>query len=173
MLGELGDGVVDLRLVRLGAADERVGEDARVVIDGMARPELLVVRARIVVAVEVELVQELERDLSGLAALAMRELGDLGVEVFGGIILEPYVGGIDPRVVRNALAMGYGPGTGARFVSLRGSSLTALLSILTTTSSGTTNCKAPFGPFNFTVCPSIFAVTPDGIGTGLLPTRDM
>jgi uncharacterized protein DUF6282 len=55
---------------------------------------------------------------SGLAALAMRELGDLGVEVFGGIILEPYVGGIDPRVVRNALAMGYGPGTGARFVSL-------------------------------------------------------
>jgi hypothetical protein len=55
---------------------------------------------------------------SGLAALAMRELGDLGVEVFGGIILEPYVGGIDPRVVENALAMGYGPGTGARFVSL-------------------------------------------------------
>jgi hypothetical protein len=55
---------------------------------------------------------------SGLAALVMRELGDLGVEVFGGIILEPYVGGIDPRVVRNALAMGYGPGTGARFVSL-------------------------------------------------------
>jgi Family of unknown function (DUF6282) len=55
---------------------------------------------------------------SGLAALAMRELGHLGVDVFGGIILEPYVGGIDPRVVRNALAMGYGPGTGARFVSL-------------------------------------------------------
>jgi hypothetical protein len=50
---------------------------------------------------------------SGLAALAMRELGHLGVDVFGGIILEPYVGGIDPRVVRNALAMGYGPGTGA------------------------------------------------------------
>jgi hypothetical protein len=55
---------------------------------------------------------------SGLAALAMRELGHLGVEVFGGIILEPYAGGIDPRVVRNALSMGYGPGTGARFVSL-------------------------------------------------------
>ena len=55
---------------------------------------------------------------SGFAALAMRELGHLGVDVFGGIILEPYVGGIDPRVVRNALAMGYGPGTGARFVSL-------------------------------------------------------
>lgn len=55
---------------------------------------------------------------SGLAALAMRELGGLGVEVFGGIILEPYVGGIDPRVVGLALAMGYGEGTGARFVSL-------------------------------------------------------
>jgi hypothetical protein len=55
---------------------------------------------------------------SGLAALAMRELGHLGVDVFGGIILEPYVGGIDLRVVDNALKMGYGPGTGARFVSL-------------------------------------------------------
>lgn len=55
---------------------------------------------------------------SGLASLAMRELGHLGVEVFGGIILEPYVGGIDPRVVRNALAMGYDPAGGARFVSL-------------------------------------------------------
>lgn len=55
---------------------------------------------------------------SGLAALAMRELGHLGVDVFGGIILEPFAGGIDPRVVENALRMGYGPGTGARFVSL-------------------------------------------------------
>jgi Family of unknown function (DUF6282) len=55
---------------------------------------------------------------SGLAALAMRELGHLGVDVFGGIILEPYVGGIDSRVVGNALKMGYGPGTGARFVSM-------------------------------------------------------
>ena len=55
---------------------------------------------------------------SGLAALAMKELDDLGVEVFGGIILEPYVGGISTRVVEAALDMGYGPGTGARFVSL-------------------------------------------------------
>ncbi len=55
---------------------------------------------------------------SGLAALAMQELGHLGVEVFGGIILEPYVGGVDPRSVRLALGMGYGPGRGARFVSL-------------------------------------------------------
>jgi hypothetical protein len=54
---------------------------------------------------------------SGLAALAARELGDLGVDVFGGIILEPYVGGLSPRSVQTALAMGYGGG-GARFVSL-------------------------------------------------------
>lgn len=55
---------------------------------------------------------------SGLAALAMRELGHLGVDVFGGIVLEPYVGGLSARVVATALDMGYGPGTGARFVSL-------------------------------------------------------
>ncbi|MDP6786962.1 MAG: DUF6282 family protein [Rhodospirillales bacterium] len=55
---------------------------------------------------------------SGLAALAMRELDELGVEVFGGIILEPYVGGLSTRVVETALDMGYGPGTGARFISL-------------------------------------------------------
>jgi hypothetical protein len=54
---------------------------------------------------------------SGLAALANRELGHLGVDVFGGIILEPYVGGLSPRVVETALKMGYGKG-GARFVSL-------------------------------------------------------
>ena len=55
---------------------------------------------------------------SGLAALAMKELGHLGVEVFGGIILEPYVGGLSTPVVETALGMGYGEGTGARFVSL-------------------------------------------------------
>ncbi|TKT74413.1 DUF6282 family protein [Aquamicrobium sp. LC103] len=54
---------------------------------------------------------------SGLAALANRELGHLGVDVFGGVILEPYAGGLSPRVVATALNMGYGTG-GARFVSL-------------------------------------------------------
>jgi hypothetical protein len=54
---------------------------------------------------------------SGLAALANRELGHLGVDVFGGIILEPYVGGLSVRSVQTALSMGYGTG-GARFVSL-------------------------------------------------------
>lgn len=54
---------------------------------------------------------------SGLAALANIELAHLGVDVFGGIILEPYAGGLSPRVVETALRMGYGNG-GARFVSL-------------------------------------------------------
>ena len=54
---------------------------------------------------------------SGLAALANRELGHLGVDVFGGVILEPYAGGLSPRVVQTAVKMGYGGG-GARFVSL-------------------------------------------------------
>ena len=55
---------------------------------------------------------------AGFAALAMLELGDLGVDVFGGPILEPCAGGVSPYVVRIALDYGYGPGTGARFVSM-------------------------------------------------------
>lgn len=54
---------------------------------------------------------------SGYAAIARRELRHLGVDVFGGVILEPYVGGLSPRSVETALGMGYGEG-GARFVSL-------------------------------------------------------
>jgi hypothetical protein len=55
---------------------------------------------------------------SGYAALAMRELGDLGVEAFGGIILQPTAGGVTAEAARTAIGYGYGPGTGARFVSL-------------------------------------------------------
>ena len=55
---------------------------------------------------------------SGLAALAMRHLGHLGVDVWGGLIMEPPAGGISAEAVRIALAYGYGPGTGARFVSI-------------------------------------------------------
>ena len=55
---------------------------------------------------------------SGLAALANRRLGHLGVEVFGGLIMEPPAGGICAEAVRIALGYGYGPGDGARFVSL-------------------------------------------------------
>ncbi len=55
---------------------------------------------------------------SGLAALAMRELSHLGVDVWGGLIMEPPAGGVSADVARIALAYGYGPGTGARFLSL-------------------------------------------------------
>ena len=48
----------------------------------------------------------------------MRELGGLGVEVFGRLIMEPPAGGISFDAVRIALDYGYGPGTGARFISL-------------------------------------------------------
>ncbi len=60
----------------------------------------------------------------GYAALARRRLGHLGVEVFGGVILEPQVGGLSVDVVRAALGVGYPesdgkhPADGARFVSL-------------------------------------------------------
>lgn len=59
---------------------------------------------------------------SGYAALAMRELSELGVEVFGGLIMEPPAGGVSAEAVRIALGYGYGPpfgsGSGARFISL-------------------------------------------------------
>ena len=55
---------------------------------------------------------------AGFAALAMLELGDLGVDVFGGPILEPCAGGVSPYVVKIALDYGYGPRQGARFISL-------------------------------------------------------
>src|SRR6266568_2233024 len=47
---------------------------------------------------------------AGFAALAMRELGHLGVDVFGGPILEPCAGGVSAYVVKIALDYGYGPG---------------------------------------------------------------
>ncbi|PIL19762.1 hypothetical protein P775_12995 [Puniceibacterium antarcticum] len=56
---------------------------------------------------------------SGMAALANRHLGHLGVETFGGLIMEPAAGGIDADNVRIALKLGFGaPGDGARFISL-------------------------------------------------------
>jgi Family of unknown function (DUF6282) len=55
---------------------------------------------------------------SGIAALAMRELSHLDIDVWGGLIMEPPAGGVSGEAVRIALAYGYGPGTGARFVSL-------------------------------------------------------
>ncbi|SEA13037.1 DUF6282 family protein [Rubrimonas cliftonensis] len=55
---------------------------------------------------------------AGLAALANRHLGHLGVEVFGGLIMEPPAGGVSAEAVEIALRYGYGDGDGARFVSL-------------------------------------------------------
>ncbi|OYU48553.1 MAG: hypothetical protein CFE31_08825 [Rhizobiales bacterium PAR1] len=55
---------------------------------------------------------------SGYAALAMAELGQLGVAVFGGLIMQPTAGGVSYEAARNAVDYGYGPGTGARFISL-------------------------------------------------------
>lgn len=55
---------------------------------------------------------------AGYAALAMQELGDLGVDVFGGLIMEPPAGGVTLEAVEAALGYGYGRGTAARFVSL-------------------------------------------------------
>lgn len=55
---------------------------------------------------------------AGLASLAMRELGHLGVEVWGGLIMEPPAGGVSAEAVRIALDYGYGePNRGARFLS--------------------------------------------------------
>lgn len=55
---------------------------------------------------------------SGYAALAMAELGTLGVDVFGGLIMQPTAGGVSYEAARTAVDYGYGPGTGARFLSL-------------------------------------------------------
>lgn len=54
---------------------------------------------------------------AGMAALAMRELGHLGVDVWGGLIMEPPAGGISADATRIALNYGY-DGAGARFISL-------------------------------------------------------
>lgn len=55
---------------------------------------------------------------AGMAALANRQLRHLGVEVFGGLIMEPPAGGLSAETVEIALGYGYGPGDGARFISL-------------------------------------------------------
>ncbi len=55
---------------------------------------------------------------SGLAALARRELADLNIDVFGGLIMEPPAGGISVEAVKAALAYGYSDADGARFISL-------------------------------------------------------
>jgi hypothetical protein len=58
------------------------------------------------------------QNTSGFAALANDELGELGVEAFGGLIMQPTAGGVTLEAARTAIGYGYGRGTGARFVSL-------------------------------------------------------
>ncbi len=58
------------------------------------------------------------QNTSGFAALANDELGHLGCHAFGGLIMQPTAGGVTLEAARTALGYGYGPGTGARFVSL-------------------------------------------------------
>ena len=53
-----------------------------------------------------------------LAALVRRARPTLSLDVFGGLILEPPAGGLSVAAVQAALHCGYGPGDGARFVSL-------------------------------------------------------
>jgi hypothetical protein len=55
---------------------------------------------------------------SGYAALVHHELSALGIDVLGGIILQPSAGGISFESAQIAVDYGYGPGTGARFISL-------------------------------------------------------
>lgn len=58
------------------------------------------------------------QNTSGLAALVNDELGHLGVEAFGGLIMQPTAGGVTLEAARTAIGYGYSPGSGARFVSL-------------------------------------------------------
>lgn len=58
------------------------------------------------------------QNTSGYAALVNEELGHLGCKAFGGVIMQPTAGGITLEVAKAAIGYGYGPGTGARFVSL-------------------------------------------------------
>jgi len=55
---------------------------------------------------------------SGYAALVHHELSTLDLDVLGGIILQPSAGGISFEAAEIAVDYGYGPGTGARFISL-------------------------------------------------------
>src|SRR5271165_1240832 len=61
----------------------------------------------------------------------------------------------------------------ARFSSLCGWTCTAPASIEIDTSSGAVNLSSPFAPLTAIVWPSTLAVTPEGMGTGFLPIRDM
>src|SRR6185436_5933977 len=64
--GVLSQELVDLALLLLAPADQRVGKGLGVGIDRVARPELVAVRRRILGPMLVQLIQELERDFPRL-----------------------------------------------------------------------------------------------------------
>src|SRR5262245_16777090 len=70
VLGELRDELVDLRLVKLRAADQDLGEFPHLPVDGMPRPELRQMRLGIALALYVELVEQLERHFARFTSLA-------------------------------------------------------------------------------------------------------
>src|SRR6266436_682780 len=62
------DQLVDLGLVHLGAAHERLRELARLRVHRVPAPELVEMRLGILLALHVELVEQLQRELAGLAS---------------------------------------------------------------------------------------------------------
>jgi hypothetical protein len=74
VLRVLGDQLVDLPLVDLGAAHQPLGEVAYLEIHGMARPELVEVGDGRAFILHVQLIEELEGELAGLATLAHQAL---------------------------------------------------------------------------------------------------
>src|SRR5262249_42856404 len=64
------DDLVDLLLVQLRAAHEGLAEVPRVRVDGMARPEFVEMRLGVALALDVQLIEELERDLPRLSPSA-------------------------------------------------------------------------------------------------------
>ena len=55
---------------------------------------------------------------AALAALVRQARPQMALDVFGGLIMEPPAGGVSVEAVKAALGSGYGPGQGARFISL-------------------------------------------------------
>jgi len=70
VLGVLGEELIDLRLVLLAAPHQRLGERLGGGVNRVARPELGLLRGGVVHLVQVELVEELQRDFPSLSPLS-------------------------------------------------------------------------------------------------------
>ncbi|PPR47257.1 MAG: hypothetical protein CFH19_00691 [Alphaproteobacteria bacterium MarineAlpha5_Bin9] len=55
---------------------------------------------------------------SGYAALINKEMENIKLDVFGGLIMEPYAGGISAESVKIALSYNYGDNLNTRFISM-------------------------------------------------------